>query len=489
MNKIDDAGELIPYAKKHIAKEYGKKSQEVFSLKDVWPEPNWCEERNAGRSVEVLAHLYMLYEGFPKSPKASRSGLSNADWSEAYQKSIIILKEIFAEAKTVEDARSINDQLAKKLGFTLKTIPKLPNIQAAIFWAVGRGNSKLKAPGNFTARQVVFAEWLPKLGWPDSDGAIKCGLFPLELEDGTFRIARVKGNGFEWERDPILESEQDAINAVMGRIKTEIGNKTIVNRQDAGIMERKGPDWRDGQDITAENLMAEFGLRGIQFGNALPQSQRQELLNSAFDALADLADVIGMQRRWIGLGGIALAFAARGQGKAMAHYEPGLRAINLTREKGAGSLAHEWAHGLDHRLAKKMTVYATYYSTSLDSFHKTDLSERQYDIAKAIKNIVMFIKNKDKTSDYFIQSRKISWQRGTGNYWHQTEEMFARGFEAYLQDALLKKGRTNPWLVHGTLVTDYLGDDESMLCPYPTKIERIKLWGHYYELMSLLAQN
>ena len=32
----------------------------------------------------------------------------------------------------------------------------------------------------------------------------------------------------------------------------------------------------------------------------------------------------------------------------MAHYEPARNVINLTRLKGAGSLAHEWGHALDY---------------------------------------------------------------------------------------------------------------------------------------------
>jgi FtsZ-binding cell division protein ZapB len=41
--------------------------------------------------------------------------------------------------------------------------------------------------------------------------------------------------------------------------------------------------------------------------------------------------------------------AARG-GKAAAHYEPGRRVINLTKLSGAGTLAHEYGHALDHYL-------------------------------------------------------------------------------------------------------------------------------------------
>src|SRR3546814_18278383 len=47
-------------------------------------------------------------------------------------------------------------------------------------------------------------------------------------------------------------------------------------------------------------------------------------------------------------GSLAVAFGSRGSGKAAAHYEPGRRVVNVTRMSGAGSLAHEFAHALDH---------------------------------------------------------------------------------------------------------------------------------------------
>ena len=55
-------------------------------------------------------------------------------------------------------------------------------------------------------------------------------------------------------------------------------------------------------------------------------------------------------------GELAIAFGARGHGgeeAAAAHYEPGHQVINMTKIKGAGSLAHEWFHALDHYLGRQ----------------------------------------------------------------------------------------------------------------------------------------
>lgn len=117
--------------------------------------------------------------------------------------------------------------------------------------------------------------------------------------------------------------------------------------------DRIGPDHRSGQDITTEQFMNTFGLRGGQFGIWVKQGagnkDRQNMLNDAYDAFMDLAGVLNIPPEAIGLGGkLAISFGARGKGKAMAHYEPSQVIINLTKTKGAGSLAHEWFHALDH---------------------------------------------------------------------------------------------------------------------------------------------
>jgi len=43
---------------------------------------------------------------------------------------------------------------------------------------------------------------------------------------------------------------------------------------------------------------------------------------------------------------------SRGSGNASAHFEPGAVVINLTKTKGAGTLAHEWFHALDNYFSR-----------------------------------------------------------------------------------------------------------------------------------------
>lgn len=117
---------------------------------------------------------------------------------------------------------------------------------------------------------------------------------------------------------------------------------------------RYGADRRKG-DVAGQDFMDTFGFRGVEFGNWNNQAERQEVMNHTYDALLDLAEVLNVPPKALSLNGdLALAFGARGQGLtgAKAHYEPSYAVINLTKMQGAGSLAHEWLHSLDHYFAR-----------------------------------------------------------------------------------------------------------------------------------------
>lgn len=124
----------------------------------------------------------------------------------------------------------------------------------------------------------------------------------------------------------------------------------ILTSKDAVV--RVGPSWRKLKDATPDMVLRDFGFHGVEFGNW--QGKRSDLLNMAYDGLRDMANVLGISPLGISLGGkLSLAFGARGKGgrgAARAHFEPTHNVINLTKEGGAGSLAHEWAHGLDYAL-------------------------------------------------------------------------------------------------------------------------------------------
>ncbi|QRY31155.1 hypothetical protein JVX96_24225 [Variovorax sp. PDNC026] len=171
--------------------------------------------------------------------------------------------------------------------------------------------------------------------------------------------------------DQSFDAREDALRYMAANAQAIIETNTTFGEADlprpAGE-QRVGPERRDG-DVKDSDFTGTFGFRGVEFGNWNNQADRQQLLNDAYDGLLDLADVMGIPPRAISLDGeLALAFGARGSGLsgARAHYEPEKAVINLTKMNGAGSLAHEWFHAMDHYFGRQDGKAPTEWVTDKD---------------------------------------------------------------------------------------------------------------------------
>ncbi|TET01629.1 LPD1 domain-containing protein [Burkholderia cepacia] len=176
---------------------------------------------------------------------------------------------------------------------------------------------------------------------------------------------------------------------------------------------REGIDWRDGRDIAAEELLNEFGFRGIEFGNWVNQRERQEVVNAAFDAFCDMADVLAIDRRQIGFDGkLGLAFGARGRGKFAAHFEPGLNVINLTKTSGAGWLAHEWGHAFDRLAGQAKKSYASEHSLSFSGMSNGNWLAQKADLADADEETLARYQATTEAKLRHSENVVVSWVSG-----------------------------------------------------------------------------
>ncbi|WP_078541243.1 PLxRFG domain-containing protein [Thioclava sp. DLFJ5-1] len=120
---------------------------------------------------------------------------------------------------------------------------------------------------------------------------------------------------------------------------------------------RKGAERRKGDaNVGAKDFADTFGFRGVEFGNWNNSDERQHVINQAYDAFLDLAEILKVPPKALSLNGdLAIGFGSRGSGLtgARAHYEPQRAVINMTKIKGAGALAHEWWHAFDHYLSRQ----------------------------------------------------------------------------------------------------------------------------------------
>lgn len=161
-------------------------------------------------------------------------------------------------------------------------------------------------------------------------------------------------------------------------------------------------DGEDSERFQDLNSLIDMGMvRGIQWGEWVPQKERATLVKNIFDgfqhfaegmqitpSLAGLGNPVSAEQReqtredglyesdFTGNESLGLALGARGKSSAAAHYEPGLHAINLTRLNGAGALAHEMFHGLDYKLTQLIDLGKANRRHSSSDVRKTTASKR-----------------------------------------------------------------------------------------------------------------
>jgi hypothetical protein len=212
--------------------------------------------------------------------------------------------------------------------------------------------------------------------------------------------------------------------------------------------------------------MQRYRLRSVELDTGLDEAAQQVWLNHAYDALHDLSVATDMPPAWLGLGRLSLALGKSG---SSAHFDPELRTIHLSRASGAESLANTWAHGLDNHLAihtmgvsqaPGAAVYLSGLSWQLPSLKRDEPMKNA--IALCMLRITNYmrtgrqdsIETGDK-SDFILAAKAIEALKGARkNHWTKEAEMFARAFEATIQDRLASAGVQSPWLARGTLPTD-----------------------------------
>lgn len=188
-------------------------------------------------------------------------------------------------------------------------------------------------------------------------------MFPSEAE-ATAAAAAIKPFVMVGKRGFLgsYDSHELAVEAAKDRARGTAGKDgraaekgyNVANAERVGLSRRM-----EGEDISSDRLMEDFGLRGVNFGNWMKtpaaRAEAQLHLNHAYDSLHDLAEILDVPPKALSLGGmLGLAFGAQGHGgRNAAHFVPGVNEINLTRSTGAGALAHEWAHAIDHYFARQ----------------------------------------------------------------------------------------------------------------------------------------
>lgn len=507
--KIEDVGEKIGGARKDIIHELTEKARKADSdkssiLDSIRSMPvskifNFDYERlrKDGVSNELITLLQVIREIIPSKP---RSEYKLRRWTEQ------VFELYYASLKliTLHDAeqRAFFDKI---LG--INQIDKIYQARMALGGfdsGLNTGKATLEELGENAGHYDKEGNWVSLKGhWYVKNAGKNGGIFPSRKEaedalrtfagenaspensekktqfsvyrrnvDGSVFIT-VKGkpsiivaDGFKNSKEAFdyIKNNYADLDAKYRSIKEKTNIAFRENRP------RKGRDWRNGKNISAEEFRETFGFRGVEFGNWTNQEDRQQALNNAFDAFMDLADAIGKSPRSLSLNGqLGIAFGARGGGRAAAHYEPDKVVINLTKTQGAGSLAHEWWHAIDNYFARRRGQQHVYNSDRTGYKYNTEKkgayseNERQ-ELTDAFKELMNAINN----SSYGKRSKTYASMKSS--YWSRPTELGARAFAIWIERKLSERGTVNDFLANNPTSTDW-GNPDMVTKYYPYPIE------------------
>jgi hypothetical protein len=467
--KINDFGQKIGGAKKDLAQESVERMKLITNdvlirqpLSKSFPRPDFakmCRENRISEEQALrLQYLYLQIEVKPRAEYRLQGWLSRTGTLIA-----IIRDGLEKEESLMDEVRFRRNEFLyfreemKAAGWPQEDYSPHP-YKICRFCEGGSGVTKgqmIQKRG--TLQQCV--DWIKEnAGGKKPVAEPQYSIYRYRFSGEVFITPKGKKNvilvrglkSFE-EARIYLEEKPGELKKAYDTFRFIPGERNKCNRP------RSGQDCREGRDISPETFASLFPFRGVEFGNWVSQAERAASLNEACDALSDLACVLGTGKTAVTLDGkLALAFGARGSGDASAHYERERKVINLTKTRGAGSLAHEWFHALDNYLCAKEGN-----PLLLASEKPADMQDKL--LAGALQALCTAIGR----SDFYRRSEKIDRIK-TKKYWAAMTELAARAFEKHVICKLAEQGYENDYLANIVSFEKYARQE---IYPYPTDEE------------------
>ncbi|WP_315707523.1 LPD38 domain-containing protein [Brenneria uluponensis] len=501
-SKITDFGEELHGAAKHRWGQFSKAMEEETSPSDVqtqplsktFPHPEYTKMAESGVSNHILASLAVLRAHIPNKPArpshvatwaenvVSMKSLANDLLSghvpfDDFQKNMRSRVNLRQMADTIElisqfppeqmkDAARYRVSVGHYTTYNGETFPHgktiyslsqingraIPGVNADTLEALlPIAKAYLEPQINITAEKPSGKPSKIEVFRRRTDGQLflgyKGGSHVLPLKSG-FESSSAARDYLKNNR-PVLEEKLEKLRKISREEQRNPENQ-----------KRTGPERRKG-DVTPEQFSDAFGFRGVQFGNYVEDVRRHADLNDAFDSLSDMADVLNVPEKALSLNGeLGLAFGARGRGgsnSAKAHYEPGEVVINLTKGKGAGSLAHEWFHALDNYFGQ---ADRNGYDNKGRGDGFMSASSRRHRVIQNGKWVEATYPVRSEVYDAFKRAMTAVKNSGMAEraavldsarskpYWATNLEMAARAFERYILDKAERAGISNEYLVN-----------------------------------------
>ena len=246
---------------------------------------------------------------------------------------------------------------------------------------------------------------------------------------------------------------------------------------------RRGPAHalpEQGRAVSFLDIRRRFDFRGIKIGAWVTEAEKQRAAPLFYNAFCDLMTILDGNELLISLRGtLALQYGSGGEKGVNAHYELATRTFALAKNAGPGSMAHEWFHAFDHYIGDKLFVenlsgdFASCLWLEKNNVVRHPLNEQ----LEACYRTILLDQAGAKANDYVKRSKKYDRKIGA-KYFGLPEELCARAFEAFIQDAAIK----NMFIVKGTVQSE-----EAKLGLYPEGEHRLRINAAFSAYFNLLG--
>ena len=439
--KYEDAGVVAGFAKKdirgftrsalveHASRMTSEQKDKYLKRELIWPRKSFEEMRDEGVRLQTALALDVLWKSLPKKPK-SPAMIHVRGFSELVSMMRDDVRDLIAKIRSGDlrdanpgeadfaEAKVVINECLKRITMTICQSESVKNsYEYRDFKVRGIKNLTLRGYEPFSGRSVAMARLMKDATWAEY---------------------------------------------LKERKTTKAGEKSRVQR---GEVIREGEDYRGGISVVSEDFLKTFGFSGVEYGNWTNQLEREAHLNLSYDSMMDFAKLVGWEPMALSLGGrLGLCIGSRGVGgahSASAHFEPANYAMNLTRMRGDGSLAHEYWHAVANHFGHVHTgrptdllntfAYGLQVPGALPTINSSTLREP---VRKAFRDLQVAIMRTVKTGgdlnkidDYTELSDMMKCSLELGAYWAEPAEMFARAMEMWVVDQMAFQGKRNDYLV------------------------------------------
>lgn len=381
-----------------------------FIIKDnIWIKPDYKAMLDEGYDAEATYFIKTLRDALPAKPESY-----NIDAIDRFIDILDIYKELSTKIKRFCDIPYAQDMLrsiASERGYK---------------YLLSGPNKKAFTQAKMSKLDLLELKYeVEILNFPhEFNGKLK-GLTIRQTGYTDFRIVKNgrRVNDFKCDHT----SKESAMKTIREEIIPYLLNKEIsrkkreyqkYNRPQLKNIKRVGPNYRRGINITGEIILEKLNLRAGEFGNWNTDLDKKAYLNYYYEAICDLMHILKAPLSFAGLGfeteddrdtRLAIAFGSRGVSSALAHYEPAYIVINLTKMKGAGSLAHEMGHAIDHFIGESCGFKHSLYTESGGAgFFFKERAKLYPEIQESFHNLMDVMLTKKCTNEEIIEIKNKS---------------------------------------------------------------------------------